>query len=106
MKGDKKLIEALNEILTAELTAINQYFIHAKMCENWGYHRLGEHTRGESIGEITLLMTAGKGLGTLASTIHPYPTQGEVIKKAGDAWNRGKLTPRVAALFKLFFKLF
>ena len=52
MKGDKKLIETLNEILSAELTAINQYFIHAKMCENWGYHRLAEHTRGESIGEM------------------------------------------------------
>ncbi len=52
MKGNAKLIEALNEILTAELTAINQYFIHAKMCENWGYARLYEHTRRESIGEM------------------------------------------------------
>ncbi len=52
MKGNAKLIEALNEILTAELTAINQYFVHAKMCENWGYDRLYEHTRHESIGEM------------------------------------------------------
>src|SRR6185295_14103018 len=52
MKGNTKLIEALNEILSGELTAINQYFIHAKMCENWGYKRLAEVTRKESIGEM------------------------------------------------------
>ncbi len=52
MKGNAKLIEALNDILTAELTAINQYFIHAKMCANWGYHRLAHVSREESIGEM------------------------------------------------------
>ena len=52
MKGNAKLIEALNEILTGELTAINQYFIHAKMCENWGYHRLAAVHRKESIDEM------------------------------------------------------
>ena len=52
MKGDKKLIEALNQILTAELTAINQYFIHYKMCENWGYARLAAKKREESIDEM------------------------------------------------------
>ena len=52
MKGNAKLIEALNEILTGELTGINQYFVHAKMCANWGYHRLAEHTRKESIEEM------------------------------------------------------
>jgi bacterioferritin len=52
MKGDKKLIEALNEILTGELTGINQYFVHAKMCDNWGYDRLAEIVRKESIGEM------------------------------------------------------
>ena len=52
MKGDKKVLEYLNEQLTAELTAINQYFLHAKMQENWGLTRLAAHTRYESIDEM------------------------------------------------------
>lgn len=52
MKGDTRLIEALNEILTGELTGINQYFIHAMMCEHWGYERLSEKIRSESIEEM------------------------------------------------------
>ena len=52
MKGDPRLIEALNEILTGELTAINQYFIHAKMCQNWGFHRLAHVNRSESLDEM------------------------------------------------------
>ena len=52
MQGDAEIIEILNDVLTAELTAINQYFIHSKMCGNWGYHRLEEHGRQESIDEM------------------------------------------------------
>ena len=52
MRGDAQIIEILNEILTAELTAINQYFVHAKMCENWGYDHLAHHVRDESIDEM------------------------------------------------------
>jgi bacterioferritin len=52
MKGDPKVIDLLNEILTGELTAINQYFLHAKMCQNWGYARLHEHIKKESIDEM------------------------------------------------------
>ena len=52
MKGHDDVITMLNEILTAELTAINQYFIHARMCENWGYERLWKKVREESIGEM------------------------------------------------------
>jgi bacterioferritin len=52
MKGNDQVIEALNEILTAELTAINQYFVHAKMCRNWGYDRLAKKLREESIDEM------------------------------------------------------
>ncbi len=52
MKGDREIISALNEVLAAELVAINQYFLHAKMCQNWGYHRLAKHSRDESIDEM------------------------------------------------------
>lgn len=52
MQGSPDIIELLNEVLTAELTAINQYFAHAKMQQNWGYLRLAEHTRAESIDEM------------------------------------------------------
>ena len=52
MKGDPKVIDLLNEILTGELTAVNQYFLHAKMCQNWGYGRLASYIRGESIDEM------------------------------------------------------
>ena len=52
MQGDAKVIEYLNGQLTAELTAINQYFLHAKMQENWGYSKLASYTRSESIDEM------------------------------------------------------
>jgi len=52
MQGDKQVIEFLNEQLTAELTAINQYFLHARMQENWGLTKLAKHTRAESIDEM------------------------------------------------------
>ena len=52
MQGDREIIEALNEILTAELTAISQYFIHSRMCDNWGYRRLAKKKYDESIEEM------------------------------------------------------
>ena len=52
MRGHEQVIAALNDILTSELTTINQYFIHARMCENWGYQRLWKKVREESIGEM------------------------------------------------------
>ena len=52
MKGDAKIIAILNEVLKAELTAINQYFLHAEMCENWGYERMAKVMRKESIEEM------------------------------------------------------
>jgi bacterioferritin len=52
MRGDEKILELLNEQLTSELTAINQYFLHAKMQANWGFTKLAEHTRAESIDEM------------------------------------------------------
>ena len=52
MQGDTDIIAALNDILTGELTAINQYFVHYKMLENWGYHRIAKKKREESIEEM------------------------------------------------------
>jgi len=52
MRGNSEVIELLNEVLTAELTAINQYFVDARMLDNWGYKRLGHHFYEESIDEM------------------------------------------------------
>jgi bacterioferritin len=52
MKGNDEVIRVLNEVLTSELTAINQYFIHSKMCEDWGFEKLAAKKRVESIEEM------------------------------------------------------
>src|SRR2546427_2738748 len=52
MRGHEQVVTLLNDVLTAELTAINQYFIHGRMCENWGYERLWKKIREESLGEM------------------------------------------------------
>lgn len=52
MKGAKEVIDLLNEVLAGELVAINQYFLHAKLCQNWGYKRIAQKVRKESIDEM------------------------------------------------------
>ena len=56
MQGDVQVIEALNEVLTAELTAINQYFVHAKMCKNWGLDKIAKIVRAldQSTSQVTV----------------------------------------------------
>jgi pyruvate/2-oxoglutarate dehydrogenase complex dihydrolipoamide dehydrogenase (E3) component len=54
---------------------------------------------GDMISEVTLALTAGLGIGALSKTIHPYPTQAEALRKAGDAYNRARLTPLVRSAF-------
>lgn len=66
---------------------------------------VAEHA-GDMIGELCLAVTHGIGLAKIASVIHPYPTQGEVVKKAADQWRRGKLTPRVKKIFGWWFRTF
>jgi hypothetical protein len=58
---------------------------------------------GETISELTAAMNAKAGLGTLAETIHCYPTQAEAIRKAADAYNRSRLTPGVRKLLERVF---
>ena len=52
MRGNEQVIAQLNQALREELTAINQYFLHAEMCHNWGYHKLGDYIRKQSIDEM------------------------------------------------------
>ena len=52
MRGNDQVIAQLNQALKEELTAINQYFLHAEMCDNWGYHRLGTYIKKQSIDEM------------------------------------------------------
>jgi pyruvate/2-oxoglutarate dehydrogenase complex dihydrolipoamide dehydrogenase (E3) component len=66
---------------------------------------VAEHA-GDMIGELCLAITHGIGLGKIAGVIHPYPTQGEMVKKAADQWRRGKLTPGVKRLFERWFRVF
>ena len=66
---------------------------------------VAEHA-GDMLGELCLAITHKIGLGKIASVIHPYPTQGEVVKKAADAWRRTKLTPGVKKLFGAWFRVF
>jgi bacterioferritin len=52
MQGNPRIVDLLNEVLTGELTAVSQYFLHAKMCLNWGYERLGKKIYDESLDEM------------------------------------------------------
>ena len=59
---------------------------------------------GEMIGELALAMTNGLGLAALSRTVHPYPTQAEVLRRLGDAWQKTRLTPRRAALSRALLR--
>ena len=64
---------------------------------------VAEHA-GDMLSALCVAVTHGVGLAKIAATIHPYPTQGEVLKKAADAWRRTRLTPRVRKIFGWWFR--
>lgn len=104
MKGHAKIIALLNDCLTAELTAVNQYFLHARMCGNWGYKKLEAHLRAESIDEMKhadqlitrILFLEGMpnvqklGKVTIGQTVPEMFKVDYVVEKASvDAYNDG-----------------
>ena len=80
-------------ILESETEGFGRVHVDAKTGKLLGGTIVGSHA-GENIGELALAMTQGLTVGALAGTILPYPTQGEVLKRLGDAWSRRRLTPR------------
>jgi hypothetical protein len=65
---------------------------------------VAEHA-GELIGQIAFAMTNGLGLAAFGRTVYPYPTRAEILRKAADAWNRRRLTPRVKKLLATYLRL-
>jgi pyruvate/2-oxoglutarate dehydrogenase complex dihydrolipoamide dehydrogenase (E3) component len=98
----------LHEVDRAFLDGEDEGFLRLQVAKGkdriLGATLVAEHA-GDMLGELCLAVTAGVGLNTIAGTIHPYPTQGEVVKKAADAWRRTKLTPGVKRLFRGWFRL-
>ncbi len=92
-------------ILDGQEEGFLRMHVRAGSDELLGATLVAEHA-GDMIGELALAVTHGIGLSKIASTIHPYPTQGEVIKKAADTWRRGKLTPATQRLFAGWFRVF
>ena len=80
-------------ILEGETEGFGRIHVEAKTKKLLGGTLVGAHA-GENIGELALAMTQGLTVGVLATTVLPYPTQGDVLKRLGDAWNRRRLTPR------------
>jgi pyruvate/2-oxoglutarate dehydrogenase complex dihydrolipoamide dehydrogenase (E3) component len=109
--GDRvdTLTVSLEELDRAVLDGANEGFLRLHLRQGTdrilGATLVSEHA-GETIGELALAITSGLGLGAIGATIHPYPTQGEIVRKAADAWRRRKLTPALKKGFALFFRLF
>ncbi len=99
---------SLEELDRAVLDDANEGFVRVHLKKGTdrilGATLVAEHA-GDMIGELALAVTAGVGLGKIGSTIHPYPTQGEIVRKAADAWRRTKLTPTVRKIFDFFFRI-
>jgi pyruvate/2-oxoglutarate dehydrogenase complex dihydrolipoamide dehydrogenase (E3) component len=98
----KTFVQPLHEVDRAVLDGETEGFVKVHVAGKGkivGATIVASHA-GDLISEITLAMVGGLGLGTIARTIHPYPTQAEAIKKVADAYNRTRLTPFVKGLFQ------
>ncbi len=95
----QRMADVDRAILAGETEGFVRVHVRRGTDEILGATIVAEHA-GEMISELTLAMTHGLGLGKIASTIHPYPTQAEALRKVGDAYNRTRLTPRVKAVFQ------
>ena len=95
----QRMADVDRAILAGETEGFVRVHVRQGTDEILGATIVAEHA-GEMISELTLAMTHGLGLGKIASTIHPYPTQAEALRKLGDAYNRTRLTPRVRAIFQ------
>lgn len=91
-------------VLDGEEEGFGRVHVHKKSGRILGATLVAQHA-GEMIAEMSLAMTARLTLGTIAKTIHPYPTQAEIWKRLGDAWNRSRLTPKVQRLFQRYLRL-
>jgi pyruvate/2-oxoglutarate dehydrogenase complex dihydrolipoamide dehydrogenase (E3) component len=101
--------KSIEELDRAVLDGSNEGFVRVHLKKGTdkilGATIVAEHA-GDLISELTLAITAGVGLGRIAGTIHPYPTQGEMVRKVADTWRRTKLTPTAKKIFKRFFRIF
>ncbi len=99
---------SIEDLDRAVLDGANEGFVRVHLKKGTdrilGATIVAEHA-GDLIGELTLAITAGVGLGKIAGTIHPYPTQGEMTRKVADAWRRTRLTPGLKKIFDAYFRL-
>ncbi|HET6277511.1 MAG TPA: mercuric reductase, partial [Candidatus Polarisedimenticolia bacterium] len=99
---------SIEELDRAVLDGSNEGFVRVHLKKGTdrilGATIVAEHA-GDLISELTLAITAGVGLGRIAATIHPYPTQGEMVRKVADAWRRTRLTPTVQTIFQHYFRI-
>ena len=99
---------SIEELDRAVLDGANEGFVRVHLKKGTdrilGATIVAEHA-GDLISELTLAIVAGVGLGRIAATIHPYPTQGEMVRKVADAWRRTRLTPMVSRIFHHYFRI-
>jgi pyruvate/2-oxoglutarate dehydrogenase complex dihydrolipoamide dehydrogenase (E3) component len=109
-RGDEvqTITVAMDDVDRARLEGTTEGFfrVHLKAGSDTilGATMVGEHA-GDLVTQITQAMTVGTGLGKLGEVIYPYPTTAEVVRKAADAWNRGKLTATARKAFGVYFRL-